>query len=693
MLHRTVRFAVGLAMMIGLLSGIGLKDTQAQPQNNVCSADIGSVNGQGRFTLSGLGRFTLSGLEGGNASLGPEDSDVPQELRDEILNNPIDTSWLQPFFAPFANGDVSGSPQKTAILIVDDFADNLLDVDLQLGSLPGDWEAQIAEYYTGPPPPTDQLPILTHGDMVFEVVNDLYETLNDDPNNTALNDLYDNIQIDFVDISTAGSYELGLLLPALTAKINTLQSQGFTAFVINMSFGLLPCTMPAQNGFPAFDFRDFLEARNSANKWVFDVDGRIDQQERVIRPVVYRAYGLLDYFNDVLGFDDDDGLAYLAHLYSYDFENDPTLRDFAQQLQNYLNDSASGQRFYLPIAASGNFADIYSHAPLYPAALPQVIAVGATLGMETAEWRYSQPAHLLTPGAWYNMYRADSFVAGTSFAAPYASMVGAMFIAYRGVCEYPVDGFGNAWPPLVDFNYVETVWKVSNNPLLCSYTGDPIPPTATPTLPPSTATNTPVPPTATNTPVPPTATNTPDPGSAIELLRNRSFEDDLNPVDGLADFWGIRNGTGEARICDGSVSIANTGICAFRFRGSGATEDSILQQRADLSLATLSAGNVLTLRGFVNASGAPNFRIRIIVNYADGQIERAQARFNTNTSNNYIELVDPLTNRPLQLNLTANNVVQVRVVFWSRNSTGVTYWDDISLKITPASPNVLIPLP
>jgi hypothetical protein len=198
--------------------------------------------------------------------------------------------------------------------------------------------------------------------------------------------------------------------------------------------------------------------------------------------------------------------------------------------------------------------------------------------------------------------------------------------------------------------------------------------------------------------VPPSFTPTPsdtptDSGnsafSGIELLRNRSFEEDLN-LDGAADFWGVRNGTDEQMSCETSISL--TGQCAFEFHGSGATEDSILQQRADLTVTTLNAGDVLTLRGYARSTGAPNFRVRIIVNYADGTMQMVQARYNTAHAT-YTELLDPVTNQPLSVTLTGSNVVQVRVLLWSRNSTGRTYFDDFSLLQTQAPTSALIPMP
>jgi hypothetical protein len=209
--------------------------------------------------------------------------------------------------------------------------------------------------------------------------------------------------------------------------------------------------------------------------------------------------------------------------------------------------------------------------------------------------------------------------------------------------------------------------------------GDLVAPASTPE-PTNTATNTPRPPT--NTPDPSTATPTPtiDPG-AIELLRNRSFEDD-DDTNGLADFWGLRNPSGERRLCD--ALLARTGICAFEFRGAGATEDSILQQRADITGITFVEDGRLVLQAHARAGGAPNFRLRIVVTYSDSSTQLAQTRFNT-PSSTYQDILDPSTSLPLELILSNSNVAQIRVVVWSRNSTGRTYFDDFSLQYFPGN--------
>nr|MCU0498144.1 hypothetical protein [Anaerolineae bacterium] len=170
-----------------------------------------------------------------------------------------------------------------------------------------------------------------------------------------------------------------------------------------------------------------------------------------------------------------------------------------------------------------------------------------------------------------------------------------------------------------------------------------------------------------------------------ELLRNRSFEADSDPVDGLADYWGIIGGSSERRLCNLSGTIGRTGPCAFEFRGS-ATEDSRIQQRIPIASATFNAGDTLTLRGFVRAGGEPNFRLRIIVDYADGTADVGQVRVNT-VSTNYVAFPD------LALTLTKSNPIQIRVWVWSRSLSGRTYFDDLSLILTKPAPQGLIPMP
>lgn len=227
-----------------------------------------------------------------------------------------------------------------------------------------------------------------------------------------------------------------------------------------------------------------------------------------------------------------------------------------------------------------------------------------------------------------------------------------------------------------------------------NFTVNAFPPTATPTPIPPTATNTPVPPTATNTPVPPTATptSTPEP-VGIELLQNGSYEV-VEPTDPRqALLWGFRspNGaTGEQRLCN-SIPAAE-GVCVYQFRGSGPTEDSILQQRLDLSSVTLNAGDRLFLRGQVWALDAPNYRIRLAVTYNDGTTEYPQIRYNTATSG-WAPLRDSTTGQRLDFTITRTDIAQIRLIIWGRNTLGRANFDAMSLQLIETAPAPMIPMP
>ncbi|MCU0496020.1 MAG: hypothetical protein MUF87_01570 [Anaerolineae bacterium] len=211
---------------------------------------------------------------------------------------------------------------------------------------------------------------------------------------------------------------------------------------------------------------------------------------------------------------------------------------------------------------------------------------------------------------------------------------------------------------------------------------------------PPTPTNTPLPPTATNTPVPPTATftATPEP-TGIELLQNGSYEV-VEPTDPLqAAFWGFRspNGaTGERRLCNSVPAFE--GVCVYQFRGSGPTEDSILQQRLDLSSVTLNAGDRLFLRGQVWALDAPNYRIRLAVTYNDGTTEYPQIRFNTATSG-WTPLRDSTTGQRLDFTITRTDIAQIRLIIWGRNTLGRANFDAMSVQLIEPSFSPMIPMP
>ncbi|MBC8099305.1 MAG: alpha amylase N-terminal ig-like domain-containing protein [Armatimonadetes bacterium] len=127
----------------------------------------------------------------------------------------------------------------------------------------------------------------------------------------------------------------------------------------------------------------------------------------------------------------------------------------------------------------------------------------------------------------------------------------------------------------------------------------------------ATATATALPPTATS--APPTATAT---ASPIELLLNSDFETDAN-ADKLPDSWTGKNLTGDKQKCNKPEKvIANTGECAFQFKG-GLGEISQLRQTVDLTAFTFATGDTLTLIGANYPKGTVNAKITLQAKYLD----------------------------------------------------------------------------
>src|SRR5690606_19316987 len=88
---------ITLTLLLSGLSGIApTAAAQTRQVTGLCTATIDQLNGQGRFSLNGLSRFSLNGLEGANAELDSADG-IPQELIDEVLNNTIDSTWIQQY--------------------------------------------------------------------------------------------------------------------------------------------------------------------------------------------------------------------------------------------------------------------------------------------------------------------------------------------------------------------------------------------------------------------------------------------------------------------------------------------------------------------------------------------------------------------------------------------------------------------
>ena len=426
-----------------------------------------SVSGLGRFSVSGLGRFSVSGLEGPDGSLDPGDGGLTQEQIDEIKNNEITPQWIaNPSTSPYdaISPGVGFYSVDTTILVVDDFFQDFLSVPFN--NLPAGVQDELAEFYGYESGDNVLIKLESHGQHVAQVMNEL---------NSAIITRFFNdtsffefpIDVQNVNIGGPNGYRLDNIVPAIQQAVTNLVNPTFgdptRHIVINMSFGLIPCEDESQfeGETVAFNFAEFLETREAQGQsgLSFDVDGHFPEG---VAPSFYPNYGIVEYFMDTYGFDQEKALRYLLFLLT-DPQFETLMQDLKTLLQIYLLNSCNvgpcaqgdldNTLAIVPVAASGNFRDLFTQEvapPLAPARWQETIAVSASLGEDGPLWEYSQDGNIITPGAWYNFYApfssggsGEEFRAGTSFSAPYTSMLLGLYLTYPNACIF--DGFN---PPL-----------------------------------------------------------------------------------------------------------------------------------------------------------------------------------------------------------------------------------------------------
>jgi hypothetical protein len=183
---------------------------------------------------------------------------------------------------------------------------------------------------------------------------------------------------------------------------------------------------------------------------------------------------------------------------------------------------------------------------------------------------------------------------------------------------------------------------------------------------------------------------------AYPLLTNTSFEDDVDE-DGVPDDWTARDATKDKRKCnkdtdgDGTADkiVANTGVCAFEFKG-GAGEKSRLQQKPDVESLGLVNGDNLTLSAFVQGKNAlaDATTIQVKVKYEDETLSADKLTL-TAASGSYA--YDQLSGQ-----LTVDGAVKsVTVRLQNTAVSGKVLVDDVVLVLgaTTAQRDGLAPLP
>ena len=207
---------------------------------------------------------------------------------------------------------------------------------------------------------------------------------------------------------------------------------------------------------------------------------------------------------------------------------------------------------------------------------------------------------------------------------------------------------------------------------------DPKPlPTDTPTitqLPPPTEN---VPATATQTP-PVNQTPTSTPGSTTQppvsqLLSDGGFESS-------AAGWEIKNATGDKVKCnklEKNKIFAQSGNCAWRFKGGEGEDASIKQTILPILGRSVTTGDTLTLGGYVNASGAVDSKVKVVVKYLDPSVEKSKITVNVNSATGvYV----PLSSfQPVLTTSVAAPVGKLKVTVKNSGTSGKVYYDSLSL--------------
>jgi hypothetical protein len=277
-----------------------------------------------------------------------------------------------------------------------------------------------------------------HGAYVLRVITDLYHTLDKDVQSEIL------IQ----DINVPG-YDVPDMVARLRGEISALQATypALTQFVINMSFNLIPCTAevvaPNGNSF-IFNFADFFEAYLVS---VNELEGR--------------SLSLLEYFAGQLGYDyeSEDDRFLVADLIVQLMVNQAD--DFLDPLYEFIATAPGDYGVNIvPVNSAGNFGETEfvrnMQQPFAPGIWENVISVSALKGPSgsgTNLFDFSNPGEIGATGGWYplgvNRYRDPIYGAGTSFAAPAASLFTAVQLIDNNGCTYNPSltdaPFDNVW--------------------------------------------------------------------------------------------------------------------------------------------------------------------------------------------------------------------------------------------------------
>jgi hypothetical protein len=177
--------------------------------------------------------------------------------------------------------------------------------------------------------------------------------------------------------------------------------------------------------------------------------------------IIPKGYGFSNYFGETLGLEGEQIIDLYVELLDQVAEDDAVLAALQAELRYWLEQNRTTDDIrFIPVASAGNSRYYYPRTnptdfneplpfapPFSPASMPETIAVSALLGnltepLDTASpdnrgslWRFSQDGNIAVPGGTIKTGENQVYM-GTSFAAPYVSVISALWLTYEDACTY-----------------------------------------------------------------------------------------------------------------------------------------------------------------------------------------------------------------------------------------------------------------
>lgn len=298
------------------------------------------------------------------------------------------------------------------------------------------------------------------------------------------------IIVDTVDVgaptiaSLESHYRTDIIRSEIEERISSYRAQDINRFVINMSFGIIPChqgitftsngpiivdiftrsgvavtadMLPPDTSY--FDFFYYLRWHNQYPvlslpqylEFLQSHPGEIDPEipESYIASIIDPETPFPTPIGDTILSElleqpllDTSAFNPLTESSSFTKPSQQIspLDPLLSLLQEYLVESWASvpqgddpEFIVVPVAAAGNLGGTMS---LVPGAWDEVVSVGASIGDGSTRWPLTNAGELQTLGGWYQ-FSDRVYRAGTSFAAPLASAFIAMYLSYPDVpCDF-----------------------------------------------------------------------------------------------------------------------------------------------------------------------------------------------------------------------------------------------------------------